>query len=253
VLSSWIYKRNDRMETFGSGILIPLFIAGVLSTLILFEPDYSTAALIIAITLFMVFLGGAKLVHLASIILPVIVSGVGALLLKPYRIKRLIEFYSTDLEMSTGFTQIKQSIIALGRGGFIGKGIGNSLQKLRFLADCHTDFIYSIIGEEGGFLGAILVLLLFMVVLYRGYRIALRCPHLFGSLLAAGMTTSIGLNAFVHIMVTLKLVPTTGLTLPFISAGGTSLIITLVMVGIVLNVSRYTELERTKYIPGRMT
>ena len=180
----------------------------------------------------------AHLVTLAGIAAPVMVI---AVLSEEYRKARMTMFWDPWTSKADGAYQLRQSLIALGSGGIFGKGLNFSRQKLLFLPYGESDFIFAIIGEELGLIGCVLLMGAYAFLVYRGIRIAMRCKDRFGSLLAAGITSVIGMQAIVNIAVATSSAPTTGQTLPFISAGGTSLVIFLSAVGILLNVSRNTQ------------
>lgn len=231
----------DAIRSFTKGVLPFLGLMALVCGLIMFQPDLGTAFTIAGTVFFMLLAAGARWSHLGLIAL----SGMGAvataIALAPYRMERFIAFlnpwkYPTD----EGFQTI-QSLYALGSGGLFGMGLGRSRQKFFYLPEQHTDFIFAILGEELGFLGVVLVLSLFLLFAWRGYRIAINAPDTFGSLLAAGITTLIVFQAAINIGVVCGALPVTGITLPFISAGGSSLLITMVGVGLLLNISRYSS------------
>lgn len=239
-IAAWANQRRERMSRFGSGILVPLGAAGLLALLIFLQPDFSTSALLIAIALLLIFLAGAKPLHLAALVGPLLAVGLLAVRLSPYKWARVQAYLSPHADPNNASYQMLQSWIGLGRGGLFGVGLGESRQKLFFLPDAHTDFIYSVVGEEWGLAGTLALLVLFLVLIVRGLRIAVRCRDTFGGLMAAGITIAVGVYALVNMAITAGLLPTTGLPLPFISYGGTSLMLTLAAMGIVLNVSRHT-------------
>jgi cell division protein FtsW len=192
-----------------------------------------TAVMIFAAGLNWRYIAGVALVALPAIYLVVMGS--------PYRRRRTLAFLNPwDDPLGDGF-QIIQSLIAIGTGGVWGKGLMNGVQKLFYLPEPHTDFIYSVISEELGLIGATAVVICFCVVTWRGMRVSLRAPDTFGSFLALGLTTMVAVQAFVNISVVLGLMPTKGIPLPFVSAGGSSLLINLVGMGILLNVSQHAS------------
>jgi cell division protein FtsW len=230
----------DSMRSFTKGILPYLVFIALVCGLIMLQPDLGTAFAIAGTAFFMMLAAGARWSHLGLIAL----SGAGvvaaAIALAPYRMQRFIAFldpwkYPTD----EGFQTI-QSLYALGSGGLFGMGLGRSRQKFFYLPEQHTDFIFAILGEELGFLGAFLVICLFLLFAWRGFRIAINAPDTFGSLLATGITTMIVFQAAINIGVVSGALPVTGITLPFISYGGSSLLFTLIGVGFLLNISRYS-------------
>jgi cell division protein FtsW len=216
-------------------------VGGVMAALLVVEPDFGSAALCVGLVGFMLFAGGARLAHLgllASGAIPVLAY---AVLSEGYRMGRLLSFLNPGLDPQGAGYQLNQSLIAFGSGGVTGLGLGGSQQKMYFLPAAHTDFIYSIVGEELGAVGALLVLGLFAILAFRGLRIASRHPDRFGSLLAAGVTLLIVVQALLNIGVVLGCLPTKGLVLPFISYGGSAMLVTLAEVGILLAVARETR------------
>jgi cell division protein FtsW len=237
-LSGSIAQMGEQVRNFTTGFL-PL-LGWVLFTfaLIFVQPDFGISSLILAIGFYLLFIGRAKLGHILLVVLP---AAVGALLLVttvPYMRKRLMEFLNPEMAY-----QIKQSIISIGSGGLFGVGLGNSTQKYYFLPEMHTDFVFSILGEELGFIGTMGLLALTFAFIMRGMRIARMAPDMFGFLLASGLTMMTALQVFINIGVAIRLLPTTGMTLPFISYGGTSLVVSFMMVGILLNISKQGNAE----------
>ena len=239
-LAHSLARKRDRMGDFTVGVLPHLVVVGVCVLLVAAQPDFGTAVILVLVLVFMLWGGGARPAHLIGLVLAAApVVGV-ALVHAPYRWRRILAFldpwrYSQDIAF-----QLVQSLIAFGSGGITGVGLGESQQKMFFLPEAHTDFIFSLIGEELGVCGALLVLALFAVVGVRGFRIALRHPDSFGSMLAFGVTLVILLEAVVNVGVVMGLLPTKGLALPFLSYGGSALISTLVQIGILASLSRVT-------------
>lgn len=230
----------NSMKSFVKGILPYLIIMALVCGLIMLQPDLGTSFTIAGTAFFMMLAAGARWSHLGVIAL----SGAGlvaaAIAVAPYRMERFIAFlnpwkYPTD----EGFQTI-QSLYALGSGGLFGMGLGRSRQKFFYLPEQHTDFIFAILGEELGFLGAFLVICLLLLFAWRGFRIAINAPDTFSSLLATGITTMIVFQAAINIGVVSGALPVTGITLPFISYGGSSLLFTMIGVGLLLNISRYS-------------
>jgi cell division protein FtsW len=184
----------------------------------------------------LLFLAGARLQHLALTVLAA-APAVTLLCLDGYRRKRWLMFLDPWQDPFGAGYQLIQSFLSLGRGGVFGVGFGNGTEKLFYLPDAHTDFIFSVLGEEFGLIGTSLFLLLFLLFVVLGFRIALRAPDRFGMLLASGFTSLIGIQMFVNVAVVLGLLPTKGLTLPFLSYGGSSLLVNLMMVGILMNIA----------------
>ena len=230
--------RGRRIEKFWKGILPVLAVPGVMFLLILQQPNLSTAGTIIIVSVLMVMLAGAKWKHMLAL-------GAGGLALgayyawsEEYRRERLLSFMNPFAKMSDEGYQLSQSLIAFGSGGLFGMGLGQGRQKYAYLPYPESDFIFAIVGEDFGLAGCLVVILLFIAFLLAGMRIAMTCDDKFGCLLAAGITGMISVQAFINMGVVVGVLPTTGLPLPFFSAGGTSLSITMAAVGIVLNISR---------------
>ena len=235
-----------RMERV-NGVLYALLPLGALTAgmaiLILLQPDFSTAFAAVVIVAAMVFaagLGYRYLIGAALMLAPVLYFVVAS---APYRRRRLLAFLDPWADpLGDGF-QIIQSQIAVGTGGVVGKGLMRGVQKLHFLPEPHTDFIYAVIAEETGLIGATVILLCFAVITWRGLHVASNAPDRFGAFLAIGLTTMVALQAFLNMSVVLGLMPTTGIPLPFVSAGGSSLWIALIGMGILLNVSQHAALR----------
>jgi len=237
-LAHSVAKKGERIRTFTIGVLPHLIIGGIFLGLILLEPDLGTALILGLVLLLMLFIAGAKFSHLlltGLAALPVLALFViGA----EYRLRRLIAFLDPWKDASNSGFQIIQSYIAFGSGQFWGLGLGQSRQKLFYLPEAHTDFIFSVIGEELGLLGALIVLALFGFIILRGLRLALRIDEPFGQYLAFGLTSLLGLQALIHMGVVMGLMPTKGLVLPFISYGGSAMVLNLTEAGILLSLSR---------------
>lgn len=237
-LAHSLAKKKEKVHTFSMGVLPHLIVGGIFLGLILLEPDLGTA-LILGLVLFLVlFVGGAKFSHLLLIglmALPVLaLSVIGA----DYRLRRLLTFLDPWRDASSSGFQIIQSYIAFGSGQLWGRGLGESRQKLFYLPEAHTDFIFSMIGEELGLLGVLMVLALFGVIIVRGFRLASKVEEPFGQYLAFGLTVLLGLQALIHMGVVMGLMPTKGLVLPFISYGGSAMVMNLTAAGILLSLSR---------------
>ncbi|MBO8168067.1 MAG: stage V sporulation protein E [Thermoanaerobacteraceae bacterium] len=230
---------GKRIQDFRQGLLPHLLILAVVCLLILAQPDLGTAVAIAGTVYFLLLVSGARYSHLGVLALLGIALVGLAIWLEPYRMERFTAFLFPFKNPSDSGWQIIQSLLALGSGGFFGMGLGRSRQKLFYLPERHTDFIFAILGEELGFIGAFIVLLLFFIFIWRGFRIAVTVKDNYGSLLVAGITLMVTLQAVINIGVVTGSLPVTGITLPFISYGGSSLLLSLVGVGMVLNVSRY--------------
>lgn len=231
-------KKQPLLSGFRRGLLPFLLVWATVNLLIFLQPDLSSALLITLLAALVLFAGGARIGHF-------IVLGVVGLPLLWYRVetiayplRRIVAFLDPSHDPAGVSYQMNQSLIALGSGGLFGRGLGRGQQKFGFLPEPHNDFIFAMIGEEWGFLGAAAVILLFTAFALVGYRIARQAPDLFGSLLAVGLTNLIVVQAFLHVAVAMALVPTTGLTLPFMSYGRSSLLVCLLAVGALMSVAR---------------
>jgi cell division protein FtsW len=239
-LAHLLTRKAHQLKDFSRGVLVPLAVTSIAILLILLEPDFGTAVIIAAILLLMLCIAGAQIKHLSCLVAAFIPVGVALILYKGYRLTRLTAFLDPWKDAdNTGF-QIIQSLLSFGSGGTFGVGIGDGMQKLFYLPEPHTDFILSIIAEESGFIGVAIVIIMFAIFAFRGFMIALKAPDLFGTLLAAGLTMVIVLEAFINIAGVMGLIPLKGLVLPFLSYGGTAFIMTMTAVGILLNISTQT-------------
>jgi cell division protein FtsW len=235
-LARRLSEKAPEMHLFGRGLLASLIMPALVAVLIVLQPNYSMVLMLCGITLAMVFTAGARIRHLlilASVAVPLLVV---VMLSSAYRMRRVLAFLDPNANGASAH-QSKQALISLGNGGLIGTGLGEGTQKLGYLPMPFTDTVFAILGEELGFVGTMGVLFLFGLVVWRGLRVARACPDRFGSLMAAGLVASIALNVIVHVGVCVKLFPTTGQPLPFVSYGGTSLIMNLLGMGILLNIS----------------
>lgn len=239
-LAYYLAKNQSELKAFSRGFLPPMGVALALVLPVLLEPDLGISITLMIITIGMLFVAGTRLIHLAGLVLaslPVLYM----LMSRGYWLDRMLAFLSPWKDpANTGF-QIIHSFLAFGSGGVLGAGLGASKQKLFYLPEPHTDFILSVLGEELGLWGVLLVLAVFMVLIWRGVKISLEASDLFGSYLALGCTLIVGLQAFVNAGVVMGLLPTKGLTLPFISYGGSSLITNFACVGILLSVAGHKE------------
>lgn len=235
-----LVKRADKLRNFAYGYLPNLIVLGFFFVPILFQPDLGTTLIICAVTFTMLFIAGVRKMFLFLSGVALIPFVVSAIMSAEYRTRRILAFIDPWQDPSdTGFQAI-QSFYAFGRGGALGLGLGDSTQKLFYLPEAHTDFIFSVIGEELGFVGAILVVILFFILVWRGLLIAYRANDPFASHLAIGLTLLIGFQAFINMGVTVGILPTKGLTLPFISMGGSSMVVSMLCIGILLNISEQT-------------
>lgn len=230
-------ERHALLKDFWNGVLPHLIVAGIVGLLIMKEPDMGTCLVIVGIVFLMLFAAGTPVRILGTLFLTAALMLALLVLLEPYRMRRFTAFLHPMDDLQNTDYQSWQSMLALGTGGPRGLGIAQSRQKFMYLPQPHTDFIFAIIGEEMGFAGCAALVISFLVLSIRGFRIACRCPSLFGSLLAFGLTAQIILQAFLNMAVVLGLTPVTGVPLPFISYGGTSLLVGLTSVGVLLNIS----------------
>jgi cell division protein FtsW len=232
-------RKQSEIKDFFYGFLPLVILLGLCVILILAGPDLGTAVALAFLIIVMAFIAGVDIKQLAMVIIPGIVTVAGLIAIKPYRIKRMIAFTNPWSDpMGAGF-QIIQSMIAMGRGGIFGVGLAHSKQKLFYLPEAHTDFIFSIIGEELGMIGTIGIVVLFAVFIWLGFRIAYSARDLFGQFLAFGLVAMIALQFMINILAVIALIPTKGLPLPFISYGGTSLVYSLASVGLLLNIAKH--------------
>ena len=237
-LASTLSYRADQIHRFWRGIVPLLVVPALMFLLILEQPNLSTAGSIRIVALLMLLLAGAKWRHLGLLsVAGLIVGGVYAWI-EPYRRERLLSFRDPFAQMSDEGYQLAQSLIAIGSGGLFGRGLGQGRQKFSYLPYPESDFIFAIVGEDFGLMGCLLVVTLFVAFAFAGMRIAVNAPDRYGCLLASGLTAMIAVQAFLNIGVVVGVLPTTGLPLPFFSAGGTSITLLMAAVGIVLNVSR---------------
>lgn len=234
-------KRQDQLQSFMRGVLPYLVILGAACALILAQPDLGTAVALAGTTYLLFLAAGANWIHLFGMAVAGLAVVSAAIATAPYRMARFTAFLDPWADPSDSGFQTIQSLLALGSGGLFGMGLGQGRQKFLYLPERHTDFIYAILGEEMGLLGAIGVLMLFFLLLWRGYRVALAAPDTFGSLAAVGITSMISLQAVINIGVVTGSLPVTGITLPLVSYGGSSLLFTLAALGILLNISRYSR------------
>jgi cell division protein FtsW len=240
-LAYFLEKRAGEEGDFWRTFVPCGFITAMLAGLVVIEPDLGTAMMLALIFIVMIYTAGARLKHLALAAAPALIMVSGLLIFVPWRLKRLITFLDPWADPQGSGFQVVQSLIAVGSGGPNGLGFAQGKQKMFFLPFAHSDFIFAVIGEELGLVGALAVVAVFALFLWRGVRTALLAPDRFGMLLSLGIVTSIVAQALFNISVVLSLVPTKGIPLPFISYGGSSLVPTLAAVGILLNVSQHAS------------
>lgn len=238
-VSDNITRKGEKIKSLTKGVLPVLLIAAVFAALILKEPNMSTAVIIMTVAFILLFVGGARMSQLTGIFILGVAAAVVGITTEGYRMRRFLAFINPWADpLDTGYQAI-QSLYALGSGGLFGAGLGQSHQKLYYIPEAQSDFIFSIIGEELGFIGVLFILILFAFLVWRGLRIALNCRDKFGSLLAAGITSLIAVQSSINFLVVSSFMPITGVPLPLISYGGSSLVFTMISFGILLNISRH--------------
>jgi cell division protein FtsW len=229
-------KKGELLKRFSVGFLPHCVVLGVLAYLISRQPDFGAIVILGALTWLMLFVGGARFTYLAVLVMVMLPAGYYYLVSADYRWNRVLGFLDPWKYPSDHGYQIVHSLMAFGSGGIWGSGIGKGYQKLFYLPEPHTDFIFSVIGEELGLVGVLVIVLLYGIVILKGIGIARRAPDAFGSFLATGLTAAMGLQICINMAVALGLLPTKGLTLPFISYGGSSLLMNMAAVGILMNI-----------------
>lgn len=249
-LTDAMVRNQDFLRYWKEGLLPQLIVLGIVSLLLLQQPDMGSVVILSIISFVIFFSAGVRFIHLS--LMPIAVLPV-VIFFRPYHLERIKTYIDSVFYDQPSTYHIKQSLISLGNGGIFGKGLDNSTQKLEFLPEPFTDFIFAIVGEEFGFLGTVILLSLFMIIILEGYRIAHRCQEKSGAILATGITTSFGLYAFLNAGVVCNLFPTKGLPMPFISYGGSFMITTLIGIGILLNISQYNAftISANRHSPGK--
>ncbi|MBD0315959.1 MAG: putative lipid II flippase FtsW [Nitrospiraceae bacterium] len=237
-LAMYVTRKEGRMAELVSGFLPPLVVVGLFGGLILMQPDLGTVLVLGTVTLGVLFLGGARLKHLCGLIPIALILLIVAIWKSPYRLQRLMSFLDPGKDPTGAAFQVNQSFLAFGSGKVFGVGLGEGKQKLFFLPEAHTDFVLALVGEELGLIGTALIIILFSVLVFKGFQIAGRAREPFGRYLALGITLLIGVQVLVNAGVATGLLPTKGLTLPLVSYGGSSLLMTLLSIGILLSISR---------------
>lgn len=237
-VAAYLAENADKLDDYRS-LFYPIAAAAVITGLIVLQPNFSTALMIMAVVGILFVAGGVKKSHLAALVAIALVLGAAIMMFESYRVARVESW----MKQGGGNYQVQQSVIGFGNGGIFGVGPGNSRQRNLFLPESYGDFIYSVIGEEYGLWGSVIVMLMFLFMAFRGTAIAKKAPDRFGFLITTGITSGICLYAFVNAGVAIGLFPTTGLPMPFISYGGTAMIINSVVVGILLNVSKQIPME----------
>jgi cell division protein FtsW len=244
-MAYFLTRRNEdgEQDSFQATFLPAAVVAGILMALILREPDFGTALMIGIIFVVMMWVGRVPTWHLLVMALPVLPIAWYLVWHVGFRQKRLLAFWNPEADPQGAGYQILQSLYAVGSGGLSGAGLGSGKQKLGYLPEARTDFIFAVIGEELGFIGSVLVVIVFGILLWRCLKASFRAPDQFGQLLGIGLTTMLIAQAFFNMSVVLSLVPTKGIPLPFVSAGGSSLLFALAAVGVLLNISEQARQE----------
>jgi len=242
-LAAWLENRHERVRDFYEGLVPFLMIIGFVSFLLIKQPDMGTLGVIILISMSIFFISGAKLSHIAMIIICGFLSLMALVKMESYRMNRLLVYLHPELDPRGIGYQINQALLAIGSGGIFGLGLGNSLQKFNYLPEPVGDSIFAIIGEELGMLGAVFLVSLFVFFALRGLKIARHAPDRFAKLVAIGISSWIICQASINISAICGLIPLTGIPLPFISYGGTSLVFLMAGVGILLNISKHSEIN----------
>lgn len=237
-LSFSLAKNSGKLRFFFRGLVPYLLIVGAVDGLLLLEPHYSCAILITAVAVIILFCAGARIFHFLAIGIPAIGAAVYLIYSSEYRMQRFLAFLDPFADPQGSGYQAVNSLYAIASGSIFGRGLGKSLQKYLYIPEPHNDFIFSIVAEELGFVGAFTVIILFLLLIWRGIRISMNAPDMMGSLMAIGITSLIAVETIINIAVVTATIPVTGMPLPFISSGGTSMLFLLSGIGILLNISR---------------
>ncbi len=240
-LASLLVKKGRNIKDFSESVVPFIVVMGIVGSLVILQPDVGSLGAILFIALAMFFLAGASLKHILGLVGGGIVLLTVMIKLEPYRMNRFLAFMNPSIDPQGIGWQVKQAAIAIGSGGIFGVGLGNSHQKFSYLPEVVGDSIFAIIAEEVGMIGVGVIIFLFVALAMRGFRLARKAPDRFSSFLVLGVSLWIIFQAFINIMAIIGLMPLTGITLPFISYGSTSLVSVLIGVGIVLNISRYRK------------
>jgi cell division protein FtsW len=243
ITAKLIEKRYDYIKSFFKGVLPLLIVPGIFFGLIILQPNMSTAGTVILVTFVMIFVAGMNMKFVVGMIGAGAAAFVALVFAAPYRLKRVVSFLDPFQDPLGSGYQVIQGLYALGSGGLFGLGLGKSKQKYFYIPEPQNDFIFAIIGEELGLIGCIVVMMLYMILVYRCVRIALKCSDVFACMTVIGIGAQIGLQAVLNIAVATSSMPATGVALPFISYGGTSLCIFMAAIGIVLNISKHVKIN----------
>ena len=230
-------KKREKVATFSVGFAPHLALCGLLVGLCMLQPDFGSSVLLVFLLFTLLFAAGAKLSYLVGSVLLALPLGYAAIATSPYRMKRILAFLDPWAHRHDVGYQVTESLMSIGSGGITGLGLGDGRQKLYFLPEAHTDFIFAIIGEDLGLIGVTLLVVLYAIVIWRGIRISLAAPETFGTYLGLGLTSIVAFQATVNMCVAMGLMPTKGLTLPFVSYGGSSLVVLMGAAGVLLSLS----------------
>ena len=237
--SKYLAYNEKILKNIKKGVLPILVSLFLVFGLIMLQPDFGTGVIIVMSIIVLLFISGVPMTFFIKIGFLGLLGVTSLIIIAPYRMKRIVSFLNPWSDpLGSGF-QIIQSLYAIGPGGLLGLGLGKSIQKHFYLPEPQTDFIFAIISEEFGFLGVLIISCLFLIIIYRGFRIAIHCENKFGKYLAFGITFQLAFQALLNLMVVVGLIPVTGVTLPFLSYGGSSLLITMLSMSILLNISKY--------------
>jgi cell division protein FtsW len=237
-IAAWVTSKGKKIRQISYGLLPFAILIGLVTGLILLQRDLSTALLIAAVAWLMFFFAGADVIQLFAIVVFGLATFVFLVAREPYRMRRITSFLHPELDPSGSSFQVRQALVALASGGLLGKGLGASSQKFGYIPAVHTDTILAILGEELGLIGCLVLIGLFILLAYRGFKIALEAQDSFGTVLAAGLTSALLLQALVNMAVVTATVPYAGVPLPFISYGGSSMVTTMACIGLLLSISR---------------
>jgi len=240
-VSAMLSNNYKKLDKFWGGFIYHLLFVGIICALLALEPHFSSMVIIVAISLILLFTAGARIWHFAICAIPCVFGAMVFIKMAPYRLQRILEYRKPFENLADSGWQAAQALCAIGTGGIFGLGLGQSKQKYLHLPDAHNDFILAIWAEEMGLIGMILVIALFAVFIWRGIRIATKAPDLFGGLLATGITMLVAIQVILNIAIITNLLPVTGMPVPFLSYGGTSMLFFMASVGILLNISRKIE------------
>jgi cell division protein FtsW len=238
-------KRKDQLNSFFKGLMPYLILIGIYAGVIVLLQKHLSATMVIAMVgCIILFSAGAKITHFFLLAVPAVAGLAAAIIIEPFRMRRLYAFLDPFKYKQDEGWQVINSLYAIGSGGLFGKGLGKSMQKYLYIPEPHNDFILSVMAEELGFIGIVVVLTLFLIFIWRGIKVSMNAPDVFGSLMAIGITSLIAVQVIINVAVVTSSMPTTGMPLPFFSYGGNSLVFLMSEIGILLNISRYANYER---------